>query len=74
MILNIDSRVPLPWGFVNTMTTPSLTRFTKKMVAYLAQIVKSNVSGILLYLVQDMIYFGHINHSIIIGTMVKDYF
>jgi len=56
------------------MTTPTLARLTKKMVAYLAQIVKSNVSGILLYLGKDMIYFGHIDYSIITGIIVKSCF
>ena len=74
MILNIYPRVTLPWGFVNSMTTPTLARLTKKMVAYLAQIVKSNVSGILLYLGKDMIYFGHIDYSIITGIIVKSCF
>jgi hypothetical protein len=71
MILNIDSKIPLPWGFVNSMTTPALTGLTEEMVAYLAEIVKSNVSGILLYLGKDMIYIGHIKYSIITGIIAK---
>ena len=74
MILNIYSRITLPWGFVNTMTASTLTRLTKKMITYLAQIVKSNVSGILLHLGKYMIYFRHINYSIINGIIVKSCF
>jgi len=74
MVLNIYSGITLPWGLVDSMTTPTLMRLTKKMVAYLAQIVKSNVSGILLHLGEDMVYFGHIGYSIITGIIVKTCF
>ena len=74
MVLNIYSRITLPWGFVNSMTAPTLTRLTKKMIAYLAQIAKSNISWILLHLRKYVIYFSHINYSIIIGIIVKSCF
>jgi len=74
MILNIYSRIALPWGFVNSMTTPALTRLTKEMIAYFAQIAKPNVSGILLHLGKYMIYLSHINYSIIIDIIVKSCF
>ena len=44
------------------------------MITYLAQIVKSNVSGILLHLAKYMIYFRHIDYSIIIDIIVKSCF
>ena len=74
MILNIYSGITLPGGFVNSMTAPALTRLPKKMITYLAQIVKSNVSGILLHLAKYMIYFRHIDYSIIIDIIVKSCF
>ena len=43
----------------------------QKTIAYLAQIVKSNVSGILLYLSKYTIYFSHFDDSIITGIIVK---
>ena len=74
MILDIYSRITLPWSFVDAMTAPALTRLTKKMITNLAQIVKSNVSGILLHLGKYMVYFRHINYSIINGIIVKSCF
>jgi len=74
MILNIYSRIALPWGFVDSMTAPTLTRLAKEMIAYFAQIAESNVSRILLHLSKYLIYFSHINYSIIIGIIVKSCF
>jgi hypothetical protein len=68
MILNIYSGITLPWGFINSMAAPTLTRFTEKMTAYLAQIVESNISWILLHLRKYVIYFTHI---IIVSLMVS---
>jgi hypothetical protein len=44
------------------------------MIAYLAQIVKSNASWILLHLRKYIIYFSHIDYSIITGIIVKGCF
>jgi hypothetical protein len=64
----------LPWGFVDSMTAPTLTSLTKEMIAYFAQIAESNVSRILLHLSKYLIYFSHINYSIIIGIIVNSCF
>jgi len=71
MILNIYSGIALPWGFVNQVTAPALARLTKKMITYLAQISKANVSCILLHLRKYVFYFSHVNYSISTGIIVK---
>jgi hypothetical protein len=74
MILNIYPGIALPWGFVDSMTGPTLTRLTKKVIAYLAQIAKSNAAWILLHLCKYVIYSSHVNYGIIIGIIVKSCF
>ncbi len=74
MALNIYPRITLPRCFINSMTTATLTRLSKKVVAYLAQIAEANVSRILSHLCKYVIYCSHINYSIIIGIIVKGLF
>jgi len=74
MILNIYSGITLPGGFVNSMTALALTRTPKKMITYLAQVVESNVSGVLLHLGKYMINLGHDDYGIIIGITVNSCF
>ena len=73
LVLNIYSGISLPRGFVNSMTAPTLTRLTEKMITHLAQIGKTNAFWILLHLCKNIIYFSHLNYSIIIGIIVKSY-
>jgi hypothetical protein len=74
MILDIYSRIALPWCFVYSVAATTLARFPKIMVTYLAQIVESDIPGILYHLYKYIFYFGHIMYSIISDIIVKSFF
>jgi hypothetical protein len=59
-ILNVDSRVARPGHFVNSMAAPALTGLPEKMIAYLAQIVKSDTAGIPSHLSKDVFDVRHL--------------
>ena len=74
MALNIYAWITLPRCFINSMATTTVTRLSKKVVAYLAQIAEASVSGILVHSRKYVIYSSHINDSIIIDIIVKSRF
>ena len=80
MILDIYSWVTSPWCFVYSVAATLLTRFSKIIIAYHAQIVESNISGVLFNLCKDISYLSHVNivsllisQSSVIFKLEKDF-
>lgn len=74
MILNIDSRISLPWCLVHMVTSVFMSRYTKIMTTDLAQISKSNICGIVFHLHKNIFDSGHVSYSINIDIYVKPFF
>ncbi len=55
VVLDVDTRVSRPGSFVNTMTAARLPRFTKVVVADLAQVSKPDSFGISSHLLDDAV-------------------
>ena len=59
VILNVNTRVALPWSFVYPVTAPALTCFSKIMVTNFAEVLKANPFWVALHIVNDVCDFGH---------------
>jgi hypothetical protein len=73
MILNIDSRISLPWCLLHMVTSVFMSCYTKIMIADLAEISKSNIRGIVFHLHKNIFDSGHVLYSINIDIYVNPF-
>jgi hypothetical protein len=59
-VLNVDSGIPRPGHFVNSMAAPALPRLPEKMITYLAQILKPDIAWIPPHLSKDVFNVRHL--------------
>ncbi len=70
--LYVYSWITLPRHLIHSVAGAPLTRLAEIVIAYVAQIAKTNICGVTLHLGKDVFNSAHIAYSIIIDIAVKD--
>ena len=68
VILNIDARIALPRGLVNSVTSSGLPWFSEVLVANLAKVIEADPFGVLPHQFDDIVYRTDTQNGITIDT------
>ena len=68
VILNVDARIALPRGLVDSVTCARLPRLSETFLADLTKVVEANPLRVLPHQFDDIVYRSHERNGINIGT------